>query len=222
MTAVSNVNVLSQSHIDSSSHSAQRRPARSPSLLHLVKAAGVLALSLSGGVQAAGLRGFQTDRRVLLQGNYPVEPEPYDYGSLCKSGIPDSYVEGMNYEDCMTQENASIDSIEKTKPLATLKKCYEVSGYLGAALTGTGLLSCMTCSDAGTKVGLVSGSLGTMAIIPTAVCGSMHAHIEGRLQQSREAAEKCCQSLPNKADMEARKPLLPSVQGLPSPENNRP
>lgn len=222
MTAVSNVNVLSQSHIDSSSHSAQRRPARSPSLLHLVKAAGVLALSLSGGVQAAGLRGFQTDRRVLLQGNFPVVPKPYDYDSLCKSGILDSYVEGMNYEDCITQENASIDSIEKTKPLATLKKCYEVSGYLTAALTGTGLLSYLTFSDAGRIVGFVTGSLGIAALIPTAICGGIHVQVEGRLQQSRKAAEKCCQSLPYKADMEATQPLPASVQGLPSPESNRP
>ena len=56
MTAVSSVNISSQSSVDARSHTAQSRSARSPSLLHLVKAAGVLALALSGGAQAAGVR----------------------------------------------------------------------------------------------------------------------------------------------------------------------
>ncbi|MBU0542224.1 MAG: hypothetical protein KKC58_07490 [Gammaproteobacteria bacterium] len=222
MTAVSSVNVSSQSPVDALSHPAQSRSARSPSLLHLVKAAGVLALALSGGAQAAGLRSFPNDRRLLQSGDQPTVPEPYDYNSICKSGILDSYAEGLNYEDCITQEKASIDSIEKTKPLASLKKCYQVSGYLTAALMGAGLLSSMTCTDAGMIIGGTSGSLGVVALIPTAVCGGMYAHIGGRLKQSREVAEKCCRFFPKKADTKAMQPAPAPQQGLPSPEGIKP
>ena len=222
MTAVLSVNTSSQSPVDASSHSAQSRSARSPSLLHLVKAAGVLALALSGGAQAAGLRSFPNDRRLLQSADQPTVPEPYDYNSICKSGILDSYAEGLNYEDCITQEKASIDLVKNTKPLATLKKCYQVSGYLAAALTGVGLLSSMTCTDAGMMVGGTSGSLGVVALIPTAVCGGMYAHIGGRLKQSREVAEKCCRFFPKKADMKAMQPAPAPEQGLPSPEGNKP
>ena len=71
MTAVSSVNISSQSSVDARSHTAQSRSARSPSLLHLVKAAGVLALALSGGAQAAGVRSFQNDRRLLRLTSQP-------------------------------------------------------------------------------------------------------------------------------------------------------
>ena len=222
MTAVSSVNISSQSSVDAPSHAAQSRSARSPSLLHLVKAAGVLALALSGGAQAAGVRSFPNDRRLLQSADQPTVPEPYDYDSICKSGILDSYSEGLNYEDCITQEKASIDLVKKTKPLAALKKCYQVSGYLAAGLMGVGLLSSMTCSTAGSIVASVGGSLGITALIPTAVCGSMHAHISGRLKQSREVAEKCCRFFPKKADIKAMQPAPAPKQGLPSPEGNKP
>ena len=216
------MNTSSQSPVDASSDSAQGRSARSPSLLHLVKAAGVLALALSGGAKAAGLQSSPHDRRLLQTADQPILPEPYDYDSICKSGILDSYAEGLNYEDCITQEKASIDSIEKTKPLATLKKCYQVSGYLTAALMGAGLLSSMTCTDAGMIVGGTSGSLGVVALIPTAVCGGMYAHIGGRLKQSREVAEKCCRFFPKNADMKAMQPAPAPQQSLPSPDGNKP
>lgn len=222
MTAVLSVNTSSQSPVDASSDSAQGRSARSPSLLHLVKAAGVLALALSGGAQAAGLRSSTHDRRLLQSAEQPTIPVPYDYDSICKSGILDSYSEGLNYEDCITQEKASIDLVKKTKPLAALKKCYQVSGYLAAGLMGVGLLSSMTCSTAGSIVAGVGGSLGITALIPTAVCGSMHAHISGRLKQSREVAEKCCGFFPKTADMKARQPSPAPLQGLPSPVGDKP
>lgn len=222
MNAVLSVNTSSQPPVDAGNYSAQSRSARSPSLLHLVKAAGVLALALSGGAQAAGVRSFPNDRRLLQSAEYPVLPKPYDYDSICKSNILDSYVEGLNYEDCITQEKATIDLIEKSKPLAKLKKCYQVSGYLAAGLTGLGLLSSMTCSDAGGVVASISGSLGITALLPTAVCGAMHGHISGRLKRSREAAEKCCRFFPKKADIKAMQPAPAPKQGLPSPEGNKP
>lgn len=222
MTEVSSVKTSSPSIVDSRSHSIQSRSTRSPSLLHLVKAAGVLALALSGGAQAAGLRSLPNDRRLLQAADQPVIPKPYDYDSICKSGILDSYAEGLNYEDCIQQEKASIDLVEKTKPLATLKKCYQVSGYLAAALFGVGLFSSMTCSKTGTIVGSASGALGATALIPTSVCGGMYAHIGGRLKQSREVAEKCCRFFPKKADMKAMQPAPAPKQGLPSPDGNKP
>lgn len=222
MTVALSVNTLSQPPVDAGGYSVQSRSSRSPGLLHVVKAAGVLALALSGGAQATGIRGSSHDKRLLQSADQPTVPKPYDYDSICKSGILDSYAEGLNYEDCITQENASINSLENTKPLATLKKCYQISGYLSAGLMGVGLLSSMTCSSAGVMAGIVSGSLGISALIPTAVCGGMYAHIEGRLKQSREVAEKCCRFFPKKADIKATQPSPAPPQGSPSPNGEKP
>jgi len=169
------------------------------SLPRIGKALGTLALLLSSG-QSAGAAKVNDGSRRLLEGHGHSEftPEPFDYDSLCKSGIIQAHVDGLTQEACLEQEQEKIDAIRDTKPLKKLKDCYSISGYLSAALTGASVLSAIADSPI-----LASGAIGSalVALVPTAVCGGMSNHIKGRLHDSRQAAEKCCKYFVSEAKL---------------------
>ncbi len=162
---------------------------RAMSLPRLGKTLGTLALALSAG-QAEASTGFNQGRR-LLEGHSHVEvsPDPYPYNSLCHDGIIQAHIDGLTKEGCLDQEQEKIDAIRDRKPLGLLKKCYSISGYLSAGLTGVAAIGGVAGAEA---IGASAICLAITGLIPTAVCGAVSNTIKARLHDSRKVAEHCC------------------------------
>lgn len=193
---------------------------RAPNCSQLVKATGVLALMLSGSVQAAGTRSAFMQGRELQDSGH-VHPQPYDYDSICKSGILDSYVQGLNYEDCIEQEKETINRIRQGTKANYTERCYKVSGYVTAGLSGLGMMS-LCLGEAGAIPGISSLILGSGSLLATTVCGLWNSNIEGRLKDSRDVAEKCCRFFPKKEDAIALSEQLIPVDNSTAPAPNSP
>lgn len=204
MTLVSNVNGASASLSDSNSVARPGARKNPMSLAHLAKTAGVLALALSGGGQVAGARnsfGHGRDLQII----HPEYRGPYDYASVCDSGIVSLIDDGLSYEDCMTKEATSLEATRQNSAHETTKKCYTVAGYMTAGLVGTSGLATIGGTSAGLLMAGGGAALSAISLIVTSVCGIWHRVENVRLEESKDAASKCCRLLPKQADMDAKK-----------------
>lgn len=203
MTAISNVNGVFAPLSDSNSVGRSSVHKNPMSLAQLTKTVGILALTLSGGGQTVNARNLFNNVRGLKEGEY--RPKPYDYVSTCESGVVETYLEGLNYEDCMVQEEAAIQTIQQNLPLDETKKCYTIAGYTSVGFLGGSVLSTIGCTSAGLSAALASVSLGVVSVVATSICGIWHGNIKARLSDSRDVAVKCCQFFPKQADVDTKR-----------------
>lgn len=178
----------------------QSKSVRGGSLLSLVKTTGVLALALSQGAQAAGVRGAQANRHLEQKANTTALSDTYDYNKACKTYSLDTSVEGLNYEDCSSQGLAVIDASSRSRKSKTLKDCYQISGYLAAAGFSAGaVFACIVPSHASAIFG-TGASIGVFSLISLTLCEWRHDIVSGQVNGSKDAVEDCCKELPKKAE----------------------
>ena len=193
MVISSTVSMVSGAQSDVASAAPSRRVAsNSMSISHIGKTLGTLALLLSGGQAGASNLSTQGRRPLEFSGaSYPLPPAPYEYPSLCNSGVVQAHIDGLTQEVCLDKEYKQIDVIRDTKPLGVLKNCYSISGYLSAGLLAGSIGGCIggSVSIAGT-----SGVLAFLGLIPTTVCGTVYRVIGNRLEGTRKVAELCCRN----------------------------